>query len=69
MRLATAPVKAPQSRRNGGAVQPDEGMLPSLAQAVDRAGEQFLARAGLALDENAGVGGRDIFGEPQGLQK
>ncbi len=65
---AMAPVNAPflvaeqlafqQSGGNRRAVQLDEGPLAPAAQIVDRAGDQLLARAGLAQDQNRRIGRR-----------
>ena len=42
-----------------GAVQRHERLVLARAVLVDRLGDQFLAGAGLALDQHAGVGRRD----------
>ena len=42
-----------------GAVQGDERFVLARAVLMDRLGDEFLARARLALDQHAGVGGRD----------
>ena len=47
-----------QAGGNGGAVQLDEGALPARAEVVDGARQQFLAGAGLAVDQHRGIGGR-----------
>ena len=47
--------------REGGAVERDEGLAFPRAVLVDRLRDEFLARAGLALDEHAGVRGGDAF--------
>ena len=44
-----------QPRRDSRAVELDEGAVMALAEAVNRAGDEFLARAGLALDEDGRV--------------
>ena len=44
-----------------GAVQGHERLVLPRAVLVDRLGDQFLAGAGLALDEHAGVGRGDAF--------
>src|ERR1035438_6297335 len=50
-----------QAGGNGGAVELDEGALAARAQVVDGTGEEFLAGAGFAVDEDRGIGGRDGF--------
>ena len=42
--------------RNGGAVDADVIVLAPLAQTVQGAGDEFLARAAFAQDQNGGVG-------------
>ena len=42
----------------GGAVDPDHGLVRTQATLVDLPGHQLLAGAGLAQDEDAGLGGR-----------
>jgi len=42
--------------RDRGAIQKDEGPLPPAAEVMNGARHQFLARAGLALDEDGCVG-------------
>ncbi len=44
---------------DGGAVDLDEGPLAADAEVVQRTGDELLARAGLASDEDGGVGGGD----------
>src|SRR5439155_22799747 len=51
--------------RNRGAVDADQRPLAALAALVDFAGHEFLARAGLAENQHAGVGGRDEFNLPR----
>src|SRR2546425_13000978 len=48
-----------QPRRNRGAIDLHEGALAAGAQAVNGAGDELLARAGLAEDEHGGAGGGD----------
>ena len=48
-----------QPRGDGRAVELDEGPVPARAQVVQGAGDELLARAGLAADEHRGVGGGD----------
>src|ERR1700722_2994825 len=43
---------------DGGAVDLDESFILAQALAVDGVGDQFFAGAGLAIDENAAIGGR-----------
>ncbi len=43
---------------DGGAVDLDESFILAQALAVDGVGDQFFAGAGLAVNENAAVGGR-----------
>ena len=45
--------------RNGGAIHFDEGTLFARAEIVDGAGDDFLAGAGFAEDENGAAGGSD----------
>src|SRR5258708_32019666 len=47
-----------QRRRNRGAVAFEERLRAARAQAMDGAGDELLARAGLTADENGGVGRR-----------
>src|SRR5262249_5635051 len=47
-----------QARRDGGAVDLDEGPVAAPARIVDGAGDQFLSRAGLAQEEHGRVGRR-----------
>jgi hypothetical protein len=47
--------------RDGGAVDADVIVLAAQAQAVQGAGDQFLARAAFAEDEDGGVGGGDAL--------
>ncbi len=66
-----APVNAPFSwpnsslsskpAGNGRAIQLDEGAIAARAQAMNGARQQFLAGAGLALDEHGRIGGRHGF--------
>jgi len=42
--------------RNRATVDGDKGALATEAVEVDRLGQQFLARAGLAEDQNGGTG-------------
>ena len=44
---------------NRGAIDADVMRRASLAQTVERAGDEFLARAAFAENQNARVGGRD----------
>ena len=46
-------------------VDADQRPLAALAALVDFAGHEFLARAGLAENQHAGVGGRDEFNLPR----
>ena len=57
--LVTEQLALQQRLGNGGAVDPDVGGLAAFTQGVQRAGDQFLARAALAEDEHRGMGGRD----------
>ena len=67
LRRAWAPVKAPRSKPNssrleqrggqGGAVDGDEGPVEPRRGGVDGAGDQLLARAGLAAHQHRGVRG------------
>ncbi len=49
-----------QGLRNGRAVHRDQGRLGTPGQVVQGACDQFLAGAGLALDQYIGIGGRDL---------
>ena len=49
---------------NGAAVDGDEGLALAVARALDGARQNFLADAGLALDEDRDVGLGGAFGEP-----
>ena len=50
-----------QAGRNGRTVELDKGALAARTEPVNGARQQFFAGAGLALDEDGGVGGRDGF--------
>jgi len=50
-----------QAIRNGAAVDGDEGTTPAGTSRPDGARHQFLARAGLPLDEHRGVAPRDLL--------
>ena len=55
-----------QLLRNGGAVHLDEGLFGAQALGVDGVGHQLLARAALAVDQDAAVGGghqRDLLAQ------
>src|SRR5690606_28459361 len=47
---------------NGGAVDRDEGLVGALTAGVDVFGNDFLAGAALAGDEDGGVGASDLVG-------
>ncbi len=47
-----------QAGGDGGAVELDEGALAAAAQVVNGAGDQLLAGAGFAQDQDRGIGGR-----------
>src|SRR5262249_47601904 len=52
---------------DGGAVELDEGAVAARAEVVQGAGDQLLAGAGLAADEDGGAGGGDgldLFQDP-----
>ena len=49
--------------RHGGAVEGDEGLVGAVGVVVDRAGQDFLAGAAFAGDEDADVGRGDALGE------
>ena len=51
-----------QVARDGGAVEGDEGFLGAVGEVVDRAGEDFLAGAALAGDEDVDFGPGDACG-------
>ena len=71
--FSLAPVKAPFSwpnrielhehLRDRAAIHGDEGLVGAVAAAADRAREQFLADAGLALEQHRNVGGGRFLGE------
>ena len=48
---------------DGGAIDADVIVLAAAAQAVERAGDQFLAGAAFAQDQDGGVGGGDVSDE------
>src|SRR5215469_156968 len=50
-----------QARGDGRAIELDEGAIAARAQAVNGAREQFLSRAGFALNQDRGVCGRNGF--------
>src|SRR5262249_18587161 len=50
-----------EARRDGAAVERDKGVRTPRAEVVRGAGQQFLARAGLALEEHSGIGRRYEF--------
>src|SRR5262249_1105402 len=52
-----------QRFRDCGAIDPDVIDRPPVAQAVKGPGDQFLAGAAFAKDENASVGGRDSLNQ------
>src|SRR6185295_2312693 len=54
-------------RRHGAAVDDHEGPLLAARGIVDRVGDEVLAGAGLALDEDRGLRGRDALEEPEDL--
>ena len=45
----------------GRAIQRHERTILAWTVLVDRLGNKFLARAGIALNEHGGIGGRDPF--------
>jgi len=45
-----------ERRHEAGAIDDDEGVLPAIAEVVQRARDQILADAGFAGDEDVGVG-------------
>jgi hypothetical protein len=48
-----------QAFGHGGAIQTDERARRSQALLVNQSRAEFLARAGLAIDEDRGIGGGD----------
>src|SRR5262249_54913813 len=48
-----------EARRQRRAIHPDERAAPATARGMDRAGDQLLAGAGLAEDQDRAVGLRD----------
>ena len=71
LRVAIAPVKLPRSWPKSSESTSSGGMAPQLTRmigpaaraepAVDRAGDDLLAGAGLAQDQHGGVGGRHVL--------
>ncbi len=57
--LVTEELTLEEPRRNGRAIDLDEGSLAAAASVVNGARDQFLPRAGLAEDEHRRVGRRD----------
>src|SRR2546427_10433989 len=57
--LAAEELALQEPRRDGGAIDLDEGSLTAAASVVDGARDQFLPRAGLAEHEHGRVGRRD----------
>ena len=53
-----------QTGGDGGAVELDEGLVIPTAQAVDRAGDELLPGAGLALNQHGGVRRRYLLHQP-----
>ena len=49
--------------RDRAAIDGDEGLAGARARGADRAGEQFLAHARFAFDQNGDFGSRRLFGE------
>ena len=58
--LVTEQLALQQAGGNGCAVHFDERPLSAPAQVVDRACNEFFARAGLSLNQNSGIGRRDF---------
>src|SRR5439155_17571771 len=65
--LVTEELTLEEPRRDGRAVDLDEGSLAAAAPVVDGACDQFLPRAGLAEDEHGRVGRRDGLHLLQGV--
>ena len=61
-----------QGLGEGGAIDRDERLGGARAAAMDRAGDQFLAGAGLARDQHRGIGrrdARDLLAQRRGLPR
>jgi hypothetical protein len=58
-----------QALGEGAAVDGDEGAVGAVGEAVDVAGQDLLAGAALAGDEDGGVGGGDGLGEADDLEE
>src|SRR5689334_21062891 len=54
--LVTKELGSDQRGRDGGAIHADKRLLGSSRPLVDGAGDQFLSRAGLAQNQNRGIG-------------
>jgi hypothetical protein len=50
-----------QAGGDGGAIHFDKGVVVARAEIVNGAGDEFLAGAGFAVNENGGIGGTDGF--------
>jgi len=59
--LVTEQFAFEQPRRYGRAIDFDQRAFVAPAQGMDRAGDQFLARARLTADQNGGIGWRHSF--------
>ncbi len=60
--LVTEQFRLEKVLRHRGAIDRNEGLVPTRARAMDRAGEQFLARAAFTGDEHARIGAGDHVG-------
>ena len=58
--LVAEELRRDQLARNGRAVHAHEGAGATRRPPMDRAGDEFLARAGLASDQHGGVGRGDL---------
>src|SRR5213080_4804763 len=67
--LVTEELTLEEPRRNGRAIDLDEGSLAAAASVVNGARDQFLPRAGLAEDEHGRVGRRDGLHVPNGVSE
>ena len=57
-----------QLRRHGAGVDGDEGLVAAGRVGVDGLGDELLAGAAFALDENGGAAGRDLGNEIEDLE-
>src|SRR5690606_14134075 len=58
-----------QARRHGPAVHLDEWTRAAVSTGMKRARDEFLARAGLALNQHRSVGGGNTFDDAQEVRE